>query len=879
MRFYKLLLFFVIQSIAGLAQKNNIPPGLDSFVNKTLQVFNVPGASVAIVHEGNVLLTRGYGIKELGHADPVDEHTLFCIASNTKAFTAAAIIMLTQEGKLELDKPVINYLPWFRLSNNYVTAEITVRDLLVHRSGMGTGTGDLLQFPPTTYNRKEIVQRMKYLPLEMSFRSGYAYSNGMFLVAAEVIEAVSGQTWEEFVKSRILEPLGMNESIPNISGLMSKQNIARPHQMLNGKLTRTEIFPTNQMGDAVNPAGGISSNAVDMAKWLLVQLDSGRINSTKRLYESGAVKDLWNPVTPVPVTQYPSYLAPAQMNFAGYAPGFHVRDYRREKIVTHTGGLSGAYYSRVSLIPERKLGVAVLTNMESRSAFDAISNYIIDYYLNAPAFDWISGYKKLDEIQAKNLESRLKAQQVSRDTNSKPSVPLSAFAGTYTDPGYGDVVVFFNRDSLAIRFKNTPVLSGQLEHFQNNSFIARWSDRSLRCDAYVTFVVEMDGTVNEIKMKALPGVNFSRDFHNLRLKRVTLPETSRFRAIPRVDSAIRAYMAAYGVPGASIAITKNGKLVYSKGYGYADEKENRLVNDSSLFRIASISKTFTALSILQLVQQGKLSVDDRVFGKNGILGKKYRINNNDTRLADIRVRHLLNHTAGGWKNGRNIDPIFLNDSFSTDAQIRWTLANQLLDTVPGVQYAYSNFGYWLLGEIVSVISGMKYEDYVKKNILKRVQIEDMDLGETQPEKRKANEVTYYGQIPTQSTNNWNMRRIGAAGGWIATARDLVKYLAAIEGKGGNEALLSKQLVDSMTTLPDVPGTNYAFGWRVNNGNWWHQGSLPGTGTQLLRGANGVSCAFLCNSRGLGSHFFTDMEKLLLKITSDSTINWPDPVDF
>src|SRR4051794_16830902 len=245
----------------GSAQQ--APPKFDEYVRRVMQTFAVPGVSVAIVKDGKVVLARGYGVRRLGEPAPVDARTRFGIASNTKLFTATALALLVEEGKIEWDKPVITYLPAFAMSDPYVTHELTVRDLLVHRSGLGLGAGDLLWWPPSTYNRKEIARRIRYIPLSTSFRSAYAYDNVLYLVAGELIEAVSGKSWEDFVRSRILARGGMTGSNVRHSDATKKGNVATPHAAVEGKVRPIAPFDS----DNTNPAGGINSNAEDMAKW------------------------------------------------------------------------------------------------------------------------------------------------------------------------------------------------------------------------------------------------------------------------------------------------------------------------------------------------------------------------------------------------------------------------------------------------------------------------------------------------------------------------------------------------------------------------------------------------------------------------------------
>lgn len=490
------------------------PRDLDRYAATVMQAFEVPGIALAIVKDGQVVLTKGYGVRKLGDPTPVDPYTRFGIASNTKAFTATALGLLVEAGKLRWDAPVIDYLPGFQMWDPYVTRELTVRDLLVHRSGLGLGAGDLLWWPPSTYDRQEIMRRLRYIKPATSFRYAYAYDNVLYTVAGELIGAVSGQSWEDFVVSRILRPVGMDSSdvLHSQAGLTG--NSAVPHARIDGVVRPVTPF-TN---DNTNPAGGINTGAADIAKWLIVQLDSGRLVNGSRLFAPATTRQLWGLVTPIPFGNPPPELAPLKRNFVGYALGFNVTDYRGRKIVTHTGGLPG-YVSRLLMVPDLRLGIAVLTNQESGAAFDAIAYRILDHYLGAPPFDWVAAYQRLNARSDSITAAEVSKAAAQRDTASRPSLPLEQYAGTYTDAWYGDIAIALENGKLVMRFSHTPSLVGDLEHWQHDTFIARWRDRELRADAYVSFALYPDGTVSQATMMAVsPETDFSFDFQDLVLR-------------------------------------------------------------------------------------------------------------------------------------------------------------------------------------------------------------------------------------------------------------------------------------------------------------------------------------------------------------------------
>ncbi len=503
-----MLLTPVLTSAQGAAP----PPGFDAYVQKVLETFQVPGVAVAIVKDGQVVLAKGYGVRTLGKPERVDSLTRFGIASNTKAFTATALAILVERGKIKWDEPVRTYLPDFAMYDPFVTREITVRDLLVHRSGLGLGAGDLLWWPASTYTRAEIARRLRYIKPATSFRSAYAYDNVLYLVAGQLIEKISGKSWEAFITDELLTPLGMSHSTVRHADAAAGGNVATTHAEVDGVV---RIVPP-MTSDNTNPAGGINAGAADIARWMITQLDSGRTPDGKRLWSPRSARELWTGVTPMPIGTPAAALAPFRANFNLYGLGFGVRDFRGVKMLSHTGGLPG-YLSEILMLPDQRVGVAVFTNQESSAAFRSITLAVLDHYLNvAPSWDWLGGYKKLDDQQRASLASAT-TKETARDTTVRPTLPLGRYATTYTDAWYGDVTVALQDGRLTMRFSHTPELTGTLEHQKGDAFIVRWRDRSLRADAFVNFVVK-SGAVTRVSMTPTPGVDFSFDFQDLDLR-------------------------------------------------------------------------------------------------------------------------------------------------------------------------------------------------------------------------------------------------------------------------------------------------------------------------------------------------------------------------
>ena len=502
-----------------------LPPQLADFgayVDSARKTFDVPGIAVAIVKDGHVVMEQGFGLRELGKGDKVDADTLFAIASNTKAFTAAALQQLAEAGKLDMDDRVIEHLPWFRMSDAYVTHEMRIRDLLAHRSGLSLGAGDLLYWPPTDYTTRDVVERLAKVPIKNSFRAGYAYDNILFAVATLVIEQASGQSYADYVREHIFKPVGMNESLIDKTYLKRGMDVATGHAKADFK----DLKPVPPMAWLNDPgAGGIYSSVHDLAKWMNVQLAGGALPTTgadgkpKRLFSEDSQHQMWSMLTPIEIhkAQVPE-LASLTPDFFGYGESWFLSDYQGRKLVWHTGGWPGMV-SRVTLVPELKLGVVVLTNAESGAAFNAVTYRVLDAYLNpGKKTDWVAVYDKaVKKAQAKADDSMAK-HEAARDKDSKPSLPLAGYAGTYRDPWYGDVVVSREGGKLRMRFSHTPQLVGTMTPWQHDTFTVRWDDRTLNADAFVTFALDEDGHVREARMEPIsPLTDFSFDFQDLRL--------------------------------------------------------------------------------------------------------------------------------------------------------------------------------------------------------------------------------------------------------------------------------------------------------------------------------------------------------------------------
>ncbi len=495
------------------------PAGFDARVEKLRTSIGVPGLSIAIVEDGRVTLAKGWGDKRLGGTDAVDADTIFPNGSTGKAFTVVALATLVDAGKLGWDDKVIDHMPWFAMYDPWVTREMTVRDLLVHRSGLGLGEGDLLQVPRTNLGRRESVWRLRYLKPATSFRSAYAYDNVLYMAAGQLIEEVSGQPWETYVREHVLRPVGMTRSTSDSPSRFAQPDRAQPHARIDGPIRgmghQIVLDERDELGRNAAPAGGLAVSANDMARWMTVQLAGGALPGGGRLYSPVSAAEMWKPVTPMPITPMPAALAASVPTFNDYALGWDVQDYKGAKIVSHGGAVFG-FQSTVVLIPSRHIGFTILINSEDGEIIKGLMYELLDHYLGTPKEDWPAAWRayKADR-QAK--ATALLAATGAAPARIGPSLPVARYAGVYADPWYGPIAITDDAGRLRIDFKQTPRMTGTLEHWQYDSFRTRWDDPALE-PAYVTFALDADGKVQRVTMKAVnPIVDFSWDYQDLDL--------------------------------------------------------------------------------------------------------------------------------------------------------------------------------------------------------------------------------------------------------------------------------------------------------------------------------------------------------------------------
>jgi len=485
---------------------------IDLLVSNTMKTFDVPGIAVAVVRDDKVIHLKGYGVRSLNSGRKVDANTLFGIASNSKAFTAAALGMLVDEKKLDWNDRVIDHIPEFRLYDPYVTNEFTIADLLTHRSGMGLGAGDLMIWPGRNdFTINDIIHNLRYLKPVSSFRTKYDYDNLLYIVAGEIVERVSGLSWNDFIEKRIMQPLGMESSAASYNRLKDKSNVIDPHAPVNGKV---KVIDRN-FNETANAAGGIYSNISDMAGWIIMQMNRGRYgeNLSRQLFSETVHRAMWSPQTIIPLRESVEY----KTHFTAYGLGWRLNDIMGYKQVGHTGGLAGIV-TQVTMIPEIKLGIIVFTNQQSGAAFRAITNTILDSYFGLKGADRVREYY---EAERNNIEEAAKITDEIWKTIDNQKVisyrpDFANYTGTYTDKWFGEVSISDKKGHLWFDSRRSPDLSGELFPYKGNTFIVKWNDRSMDADAYVIFCLDINGKASGMKMKAIsPLTDFSYDFQDL----------------------------------------------------------------------------------------------------------------------------------------------------------------------------------------------------------------------------------------------------------------------------------------------------------------------------------------------------------------------------
>lgn len=521
MKRFSLLLFvllFLQFSASGQTPASSIDAKvakIDAYAQKVMADWNQPGMAIAVVKDDKVVLAKGFGTRRLGKNEPVDADTLFAIASNSKAFLATTLAILVDEGKLKWDDKVVDYLPYLKLYDTWVTNELTIRDLLTHRNGLATFSGDLLWYE-STYTAEEMLRRIQHLKPVSGFRTRYGYQNIMFIAGGEVVKKVTGKPWPQFVKERILDPLKMNRTTTSIKDI--RDNAAFPHNESGGTL---RVLHRGNV-DGGTAAAGLNSSVNDLSQWIRLQLGRGTIDG-KKILSSQRVWELWQPYMAQQYGESIEKTSPTR-HFTGVGMGWFTYDYQGKKIVNHSGGLDGML-SYTVLIPEDNVGFVVLTNSEF-PVFAIMMSKITDILTDAPERDYSAERLQGEPKRKADQAAAVKKVEDARVMGTKPSLALNEYAGKYIDDYYGGLTIANEGGRLVFKMDASPNLTADLEHWHYDTFRIRWRPSTAYNFWRPGFIVfTLDGT-GKVDAMTVDQPNNDFWFYEMSPKRIREPKSN-----------------------------------------------------------------------------------------------------------------------------------------------------------------------------------------------------------------------------------------------------------------------------------------------------------------------------------------------------------------
>ncbi len=519
-QFGSVIIFFIFLTVQMNVQAQGLESRqIDSIVMSSMKLIpQQAGIAIAIVKDGEIIHAKGYGVTSIETNEQVNENTLFAIASNSKSFTAAALAILVDEGKLSWKNKVVDIIPKFKMYDPYVTANFNIQDLLTHRSGLGLGAGDLMHFPDgSDFTIDDLLTSFQHLKPVSAFRTKYDYDNLLYAVAGEIIARISGLSWEDFIETRIMKPLGMNRSAGTFQRLKVKDNIAFPHASEGDNLKQFEAYNLS----LTCAAGGIYSSVNDLSKWLLLQLNSGKYgeNLSQQLFSKESQNEMWKPHTNKSFNVNPN--KPYKNHFSAYGLGWDIADYNGYITISHTGGLPGML-SKTALIPELNVGIVVLTNSHpGANSYFTITQAIIDSYLGIEARDWVKQGQKWLIASQGNTDSVTTEVWETVDKANSDHINFEDFIGTYKDKWFGKIEILLKNDKLWFKSIRSPKLNGEMFFYKANTFAIKFEYTDMPCDAFASFNLDMEGKAIMIKMKGIsPNIDFSFDFQDLELHRI-----------------------------------------------------------------------------------------------------------------------------------------------------------------------------------------------------------------------------------------------------------------------------------------------------------------------------------------------------------------------
>lgn len=478
-------LFLFVSSAVIFAQQT-LPKNIDQFIENGRTDWQIPGMAVGVVKDGKVVYAQGFGEKQLGSDEKVDANTVFSIASVSKNITAAALAILVDRGTITWDDQITHHIPWFQMKDAYVTQQITLRDALTHQTGLGRILGNRLQFM-TQSSRDEVLQRIRYMDLEKPFRSSYVYNNVMYSLAGQIIEYTDGRTWDDFLQQELFQPLEMTRTTTTLAALQKQDNIAYPHQEIEGK-----VVPINRRNwDNAGPAGGVNSTVNDLNQWMLMQLGTSGSLANKTIISAKQMNEIHKPQV---ITPSNNALNPQ----ASYGLGWNILDYQGKRVWTH-GGATDGFNTFMYLMPELELGIIVVTNTFNNFG-SAVAYHLMDHYIGTSTRDWHQHYLTNYKNRYKQVQQLRDEVHNARNINTQPTLNTTSYTGNYLSDAYGKIEVKMKDKQLTIRLWNDSDMEGILEHWHYDTFRIVWKNKALR-EEFMQFHLDKDGKIDALNIE------------------------------------------------------------------------------------------------------------------------------------------------------------------------------------------------------------------------------------------------------------------------------------------------------------------------------------------------------------------------------------------
>ncbi|HKU16493.1 MAG TPA: serine hydrolase domain-containing protein [Steroidobacteraceae bacterium] len=781
---------------------------IDAAFDDVYARYRLPGLALGVVRDGKIVYTRTSGETVAGSGQRIDSSTLFKIASNSKAMTTGVLARLVDAGKLRWDDPVTRYLPQFRMHDPWVTREMQVRDLLLHNSGLREGAGDLMFWPePNLFTRADVIAGLAHLKPATSFRASYDYDNLMYVVAGEVAAAAAGVPYEDLVRRELFTPLQMTRCQAGAFQRDAVGNVAQPHMRQGDGNVVIRQDPESIPVSTSAAAGGIRCSLDDMLKWMSMWLDPDSRWLTPAQREA-----VWTPHMPMPLSARQRRWDGSRFNAYGY--GWRLSDVDGVLRVAHTGTLAGMY-SAVTLLPEKRSGFVLMINGEGSEARTVLNEVLVKLF-TAPG-----ERRRVADYAAELAKERQQAPQESKPPAlARAPAPAGALArelGIYRDPWFGEVAVCERDGGVDFSAAKSPLLSGDVMQ-AGIRLLVDWRDASVDAEAWLDFSAPAPGAPVTLRLsKVDPEADFSYDYQDLQFTRV-----GDCAMKPEVDALMRNYTG--DVPGAAVLVLRDGQPLVRAGYGLADLETHAPVTAQTNFRLASVTKQFTAASILLLAEDGRVKLDDRV--------RKW-LPSLPRAAEAVTIRHLLTHTSGLIDYEDVIPQNFTAQLHDADVlkllqtQDRWYFR-------PGTGYRYSNSGYALLALIVERASGKTFATFLRERIFQPVGMTDT-VAHQDGISTVADRAFGY----TQESGRWSRTdqsqtsAVLGDGGIYSSIDDLAKWDAALyDGRLLQPSSL--QAAFASATRTDDPEIQYGFGWRITGETLWHSGETVGFRNVIVR---------------------------------------------